>query len=245
MLDLMPVLLMLLFSLGLSVGTATIALVARRAKRHPAFRERLGLEPPPLCTHTCFLRRPVSWLAIRSRSLLAVQCALGMHDTKLCPLIRGLAGEEKLFICPPVRGWILVTGSGLPDPNDDVDACFRFVVELSRKLGHVQFFSASHVLHHHAWVRADAGRVVRAYAWAGKTLWKQGQPTRAEQELGVKCFDYTETAERSLFGQPDAIAANVDKVPLLAARWSVDPARLEERALDSDRGIAGEPSLRY
>ncbi|PWU17222.1 MAG: hypothetical protein C5B50_11745 [Verrucomicrobia bacterium] len=245
MLDLMPVLLMLLFSLALSVGTATIVLVARRARLRPRARRPRQQEPPPVCTHTCFLRRPAAWLAIKSRSLLAVQSALGMRHTKPCPLLQGLAGEEKLFICPPVKGWILVTGSGLPDPSDDVDACFRFLVELSRKLGHVQYFSASHMLYHHAWVRADAGRIVRAYAWAGRTLWRQGERTQAENELGVKCFGYTEPSERSLFGQPDLIAMNVDKVPLLAARWSLDPARLEERALDSERGIAGEPSLRY
>ena len=73
----------------------------------------------------------------------------------------------------------------MPDPAVDVDACFRFVVDLSRKLGQVQFFSASRILHHHAWVRVEGGRVVRAYAWAGETLWSQGLRTPAEKELGM------------------------------------------------------------
>ena len=109
--------------------------------------------------------------------------------------------EKKLFISPPVDGWILVIGSALPDPAADVDACFRFVMELSRKLGHVQFFSANRVLSHHAWVQVEAGRVRRAYAWAGTTLWKQGLKTTAEADLGLKCFDYFETAERTSFGR--------------------------------------------
>src|SRR5262249_32901967 len=145
----------------------------------------------------------------------------------------------------PVKGWILVFGSGLPDPSEDVDACFRFVLDLSRKLGHVQFFSASVVLHHHAWARVEAGRVQRAYAWAGKTIWKQGLRTRAETELGLKCLEYGEIAARTSFGAPEFMAANADKVPLLAARWSLDPAEIDERFFQHERGIAGEPSRRY
>jgi hypothetical protein len=136
-------------------------------------------------------------------------------------------------------------GSGLPDPSDDVDACFRFVLGLSRKLGQVQFFSASRILHHHAWVRAERGHVVRAYAWAGKTIWKQGLTTAAEKELRLKCFEYADPPQTTLFGEPEGIAANVDRLPLLAARWSLDPGEIDERFLQHERGIAGEPSRRF
>jgi hypothetical protein len=182
---------------------------------------------------------------VKSRSLRAVQSALDLHNPKPCSWMRGLAGEEKLFIAPPVKGWVLVMGSGLPDPSEDVDACFRFVQDVSRKLGQVQLFSVSHILHHHAWVKADNGKVVRAYAWAGRTLWQQGAPTLAERELDLKCFDYTEPAERISFHQPDPASANVEKVPLLAARWSLDPGRLDERLLETAPGVAGEPSRKY
>jgi len=46
----------------------------------------------------------------------------------------------------------------LPDPADDVDVCYRLLAELSRKLGHVQFFNANTVLNQHAWVQAEHGR---------------------------------------------------------------------------------------
>jgi hypothetical protein len=242
MLDVMPMLLLMLFSIALTIGGATIVLVVRRAERPPAVPPGPEFSP---ASRPCFMRRPESWLAIKSRSVLAVQSALALHNPKPCPLLKGMAGEEKLFISPPVKGWILVIGSGLPEPSEDVDACFRFLVEVSRKLGHVQFFSAGRVLQNHAWVQADAGRVVRAYAWAGKTLWKQGHRTAAETELNLKCFDYTDPAQRIAYGQPDVVAANVEKVPLLAARWSLDPARLDEGFLENERGIAGEPSRRF
>ncbi len=242
----MPVLLLVLFSIALSIGLGIVVVVIRRARHKPA-QPKKDPEDAGFCPYepTCIFRRPGCWLAIKGRSQLAVQSALGLHNPKPCSWIEGLAGSEKLFIAPPVKGWILVVGTGLPDPSDDIDACFRFVLDISRKLGQVQFFCLSRILHHHAWVKAERGKVVRAYAWAGRTLWQQGTPTPAERELDLKCFGYTDQTERPVFGQPDVAAINVDKVPLLAARWSLDPARIELRVLEAGCGIAGEPSLRY
>jgi len=244
--EVMPVLLLMLFSIALSVGMGIVVLVLRRiAARQHSLSQYRESSPNRLQEHPCAFRWPGSWLAIKSRNPLSVQSALGLHNPKPCSLIQGLAGEEKLFIAPPVKGWILVIGSGLPEPSDDVDVCFRFLLELSRKVGQVQFFSASRVLHYHAWVKADSGRIVRAYAWAGKTIWSQGSPTSAEKELSLQCFNYFDKTEPPAFGQPDIASLNADKVPLLAARWSIDPARIDARFLQMERGIAGEPSWRF
>ncbi len=239
----MPVFLLILFSVALSVGTGIIVMVIRRGRR----RERPSALAPEPCPFesTCIFQRPGCWLAIKTRSVLAVQCALGLNNVKPCSWTDGMMGEEKVFVAPPVKGWILVMGSGLPDPSDDVDACYRFITGLSRRLGQVQFFIASRIVHHHAWIRADNGRVVRAYAWAGKTLWQQGAITPAERDLGLKTFGYTELPERASFGQPDVSVVNTEKVPLLAARWSLDPARIDNQSLLSECGVAGEPSRRY
>jgi hypothetical protein len=242
----MPVMLLLLFSIAMSVGAGVFILLVRRAavRHRNLIRAR---EAAPLAAHdySCAFRWPGCWLAIKSRSPFAVQSALGLHNPKPCSWIQGLAGEEKLFIAPPVKGWILVMGSGLPEPSDDIDVCFRFLLELSRRVGQVQFFSASRVLHYHAWVKADGGRIIRGYAWAGKTLWSQGARTLAEKELDLRCFDYVDPVSPPAFGQPDFAALNVDRIPLLAARWSIDPGRIDARFLRMERGIAGEPSWRY
>ncbi|HLP76554.1 MAG TPA: hypothetical protein VK327_06485 [Candidatus Paceibacterota bacterium] len=169
-----------------------------------------------------------------------------MSNPHPCTWIQGLTSEQKLFIAPPIDGWILITGCGLPDPADDVDVCFRFLLDLSRKLGHVYFFSANPVVGSHAWARAEAGRIVRAYAWAGQTLWNQGVKSQTEIDLGLKCFRYFEEAATPvLFEQSDTVSSNVEKVPQLAAQWSIDPAAIDERTLDQACGIAGEPSRLY
>lgn len=184
------------------------------------------------------------WIAIRTSRLQAVQTALRVTKAMPCTWEEGFSAacEQKLFISPPVNGWVLVIGAHLPEASEDVDRCFRFLIDLSRKLGHVQYFSVNRALNHHAWVQAEQGTILRAYAWAGKTIWNQGIKTSAEIELGLKCFDYMESPERATFGQGDPFARNADRVPLLASRWSLDPTTIDPRLLSETRGIAGEVS---
>lgn len=241
--DLTPILLLLVLGLPMAAGTVMLVFVVGQLRRtRRIIRAPSGVLRDFVSTRTWGYQRPACWLVVRSHDLHAVQAAMGLHHAKPCSWRHGLAGEEKLFIAPPFNGWILVTGSQLPDPSEDVDVCYRFVVEASRKLGHVQFFSLNPVLHHHAWVQADNGRIIRAYAWARTTVWNQGTPTSAEEDLGLTCFDYAESTEESLLGQPEALETNVEKLPLLADRWSFDPARINERLLERMQGVAGEPA---
>jgi hypothetical protein len=136
-------------------------------------------------------------------------------------------------------------GSALPNPCDDEDVAFRFLLQLSRKLGHVQFFSAGGIFNQHAWVRVDTGHVYRAYAWSGKTLWNQGELTDAEKDLGMKCYDYWQSPSGSFFNRSDSGAANADKVHLLAARWSLDPDEIDDQFIEHALGIVGEPGLPF
>lgn len=244
--SLIPAMLLALFLIAVLTGTTVILLVLRwRRKRgetnQPASQVFKDFSIPLAAT---MLRRPTTWLAVRSRNVHAVQMALGLHNVQPCTWTEGLAGEEKLFVAPPVKGWVLIIGTNLPDPADDVDLCFRFLTGLSHKLGHVHYFKANRVLGHHAWVRVEAGRVVRGYAWAGKALWNQGAPTRAEGELGMKCFHYFESPNQ-MFDEFDVAASNVEKVSLLAGRWSLDPGAVDERLFEHAYGIAGEPPRLY
>jgi hypothetical protein len=179
--------------------------------------------------HSMFPQRPSSWLAIRAATPERVRSALGLSRFAPCSWAEGMTGEHEFFISPRLNGWVIVTGLAIPTPDEDVDECFRFLVSLSRKLGHVQFFHAQRASHHHAWARLDDGYVTRAYAWADGTVWNQGPKTMPEIELGLKCFDYGEPCPRSV------AARNAERVARLAARWNFDPAAVDERAV----GVAG------
>jgi hypothetical protein len=232
----------LLAMLGFVFGLGTMMLVwmiaLHRRARLAEFKIR-QMEKFPLF-QSAFGSRPTCWLAVRSLNPKAVQATLGLDHFAPCPWAEGMMGGHGFFIGPPVNGWIIVTGSGLPNPGCDVDECFYFLTELSRKLGHVQFFQAERVLHHHAWMRVENGVVTRAYAWAGETVWNQGRKTAAETELSMKCFGYGEHPDAASWAAAEWTATNVAKVPLLAARWSLDPARIDERLRNHASGVAGE-----
>jgi hypothetical protein len=183
--------------------------------------------------------RPACWLAIRSVSTEAVKTALGLNRATPCSWVEGLAGSHEFFISPRVNGgWVIVTGLGLPNPTDDVDATFLFLIGLSRKLGHVQYFYAEKFSRHHAWARLDDGCVTRGYAWTGETAWNQGQMTFPETETGLKVFDYGDQSATFLDSE-----LNFEKVPRLAARWSIDPADVKLDSARQSIGLAGESAI--
>ena len=237
--DFISILLLAMMSMGVVIGLLILGwmmAVHRRLRREQrSFAESFSFlplkqEPAP---------RPACWLAIRSVSTEAVKTALSLDRATPCSWVEGIAGSHEFFISPRVHGgWVIVTGLGLPNPSDDVDATFLFLTALSRKLGHVQYFYAEKFSRHHAWARLDDGCVTRAYAWAGETVWHQGQKTLPEIEAGLRTFGYGEQAFTILDTE-----MNFEKVPQLAARWSIDPAEVR---LDSTRqsiGLAGESAL--
>jgi hypothetical protein len=249
--DSIPLTLLVLIGFGISLGAGMLWLVVRLRRQSSALKQARQINRSLASFaerrqfHPNFTQRPSLWLAIRSQNPTEVQEALSLNDPTPCSWVECMNGEHTLFITPPVNGWLFVIGTGLPVPADDVDACFHLLTALSRKLGQVQFFQADPVLRHHAWARVEAGRVVRAYAWAETTLWNQGIKSAAEMELGLKCFAYGADIAASKWGAADLLAANVEKVPLLAARWSLDPATIDGRILAQAHGIAGKPSRLY
>ena len=234
--------LLALHMLALGVGTIMflgIILLHRRAR---AVQPMAHPDGSPVYPGLDFTHRPARWLAIRSLHPKAVQAALGAGHPVRCPGSEGLTGDHLFFIRPPVKDWIIVTGSGLPHPGHDVDRCFHFLIRLSRMLGQVQFFLADPLLNHHAWVRVENGVVRRAYVWANETAWNQGAKSISEIELYMKCFGYGEAAGMGDSATEASAAANVKKVLSLAARWSFDPTAIERCLPGPDRGIAGKSS---
>jgi len=247
--DIFAIALLALLGFVLGGGVSAVLLVRRHLRVRRRRIGRLHLERPGSAAefsrfslvpfNPLQVKPPARWLAIRSRDTQAVQVALRLNNPQPCSWAEGVFSARKLFIAPPINGWTLVFGAGLPIPDDDVDVCYRFLRELSQKLGQVQFFQTDPILQHHAWAQLESGRVVRAYAWAGATLWNQGVKTSAEIAVGMNCFGYGENPGSDDWVLADHLVANVDKVPQLAQRWSLDPAEINLRYVAHHQGIAG------
>jgi hypothetical protein len=229
--------LLMLIPLGVVLGIGAFFIYCARRRATLAGGEEPGA-PLPSPPRSAAFEQPARWLAVKAAHPSVVQAALHLHRPTACSWEEGLAEarEDKLFISPSRSGWVLVVGSGLPEPSEDSDKCYHFLTALSRKLGHVQFFSASRVVPHHGWAMLERGHVFRAYAWAGETLWNQGPLTGAEKDLGMVCLEYA--VEQSQYALREALAANAEKVNQLAARWSLDPGAIPPE-MWLGRGIVG------
>src|SRR5207248_4819823 len=73
-----------------------------------------------------------AWLAIRSEDLSAVAKELKLTNLQLSSWSHGVAetaGTNLLFVAPPIRGWVLVIGNGLPYAPQDY--CLTLLSDLS------------------------------------------------------------------------------------------------------------------
>ncbi len=187
--------------------------------------------------------QPRRWMAFRTRNMGVVRNALGVTNAEVCSWEQGLskATERNLFITPPIRGWILVFGHYLPNPSDDIDTFYKLMRNVSTEVGEVQFFCLDAVVHEHAWVRLIDGNVVRSYVWAESVLWNEGKPSSAELSLRMHSFDYGDQSDtESLADMNQKLEYNLEHLHALAARWSLDPLRVEPKDFASEFGLTGE-----
>jgi hypothetical protein len=228
-------------TLGTIIAVAVIRTLALRRQRGMKTDETHDDPAANLRLSSPLTETSARWLMIRSSSPLSVQSVLGLNHPKSCSWVEGLQrlSEHALLISPSVKGWLIVLGPGLPDPVEDADTCFHFIRRLSRELGQVHYYGFNRAVNQHAWIRAESAQIIRAYVWAGETLWNQGAMTRAERELDLKCFDYWEHPEHDPMAR-HSHDANAEKVLALAARWSVDPLVMEDTRFGHARAIAGD-----
>ncbi|MBG87544.1 MAG: hypothetical protein CMO80_11685 [Verrucomicrobiales bacterium] len=184
---------------------------------------------------------PQRWVAVQGVKPEALVNAFQMEDLAECSWTEGMnvMEEQRLFVSPPIDDWILIFGESLPDPAEDIDRTYRFLNKLSIELGHTQFFSVNRALGYHAWAKLYQGATVRAYAWAGETLWNQGNPTSAELSLKMRCPDYFEHEEISWQEQHQFSHENIERVPSLASRWSIDPTSIDPKRMTPYPGFSG------
>ena len=183
-----------------------------------------------------------SWVVLRSQNPRAVQKALGLARPATSIWLNEQAeshSPDRLFISSPVGPWILLFGPRLPTPDEDIDRCYRFLANLSRRLGETQYYCQNPVTYQHAWARLDQGVVIRGYAWYQETLWNQGSVSAAERQTGIKTYGYGESPELWAYGMEEIYRRNTEQVFQLAELWSVDP-RAISRALLLKPGLSGD-----
>ena len=243
--DMAAYLLLLLLAAVIVLGAVTFLLVLHFIRQRPrdhadGSHPGTGAAGPISWQNGGLLLVPARWMAVRASTVREVRNALELSNATPCTIEDGLAGNhgQALFLAPPVNGWVLITGPGVPDPAADIDEVYHLLRSLSIKLGAAQFFSFNRALGHHAWAWARGGGIVRAFAWTGQTVWIEGEPTPAEKALQLRTPGYGEAPRRFAHGV-DPLLSNLDRVPILAARWSLEPVSVHQQQPHAV-GVSGE-----
>ncbi len=178
-----------------------------------------------------------TWLAIRGATAQSVAETLGLERVGPSNWKNGVdaAYEGRVFVSPPLRGWILVATAFLPDPGDreHPDRATPFLASLVRAFPEVQYFASHRVVGLAAWARAVEGRFVRKFAYSGEqgeVPWDIGSPTPEEVELGL-VFSANQDEWQHYPDEKDVVA--------VAGAWSVDPSTLESQGFSADIGLVG------
>lgn len=182
----------------------------------------------------------MSWLAVRSDDPARIAKLLKLEGLQSANWETGIAAayafqEHKVFISPPVTGWVFILCSSFPefiDPENP-DNCTPPFQDLCRSCDPVFFFSTHRVVEYHAWARLDSGQVSRAYAYLGErgeTMWNHGEQTEEERNLGLNYFEDTppEGQGDEYWDREDLKYPSEEDVMEIAGAWSLNPQSLNE-----------------
>lgn len=199
----------------------------------------------------------MGWLAIRTRDTERVVERLALSDTLSVNWDNGLGtvysevdGQSAVFVTPPVNGWTFVIGLALPQPlgKSFVDKTIPLLLDLGSQFIEVQYYLAYPALDCFAWARVIDGRVVRAYAINDEgVVWNKGKPSKEEKTLGNRLYEVRGVKKRrGPDGEGELILYPTEQhVMQLAAKWSVDPTRLEGMMIGPAHGVLGQAPARW
>jgi hypothetical protein len=200
------------------------------------------------------LDQPVSfgykcmWFAIKSVHTEELIKILGLSNIRPCNWNIGIekAYENSVYITPPINGWTLACGRGLPhgDTKEGIEFVKSILQKLSKEYGEAQFFCTHRVTEYHCWIKAVEGNIERVYSYlgeAGENIMIEGVATDFEKTLHLVDTFSNDAKEKNYFEREDINLPDEEIVMKVAENWSIDPTTLENRNdIMSALGLLGE-----
>jgi hypothetical protein len=155
------------------------------------------------------------------------------------------AVSSKIFISPPIDGWMLAICGKIPLVDHSSEDIFikdlkSILIKLSSELGEAQYFASNRVSSYYCWCCAKNGRINRLYYYSDGTMLCEGEPIGLEKELKLlKPSDLDPENDVDL--DDESIAWPDEELVLkIAGSWSINPATLSDRKdLQPSAGLYG------
>ena len=214
-----------------TIEVAALVLAPRLEERRVVFNDEPDLP--------CAFGSDMAWIAVKTDDPAVVLSTLGIPlatpsnwNSGIGTVYDTALGERRIFVSPPVEGWVFVVGSALPHPHGRAftDKLTPLLVELSLHLGEVQYFAAYPDLDFFAWAKLSAGRIVRAFGIGDEGIVLQrGRTTREERALGLTLFELRGVrGRRGDAGGELLMHPTSEHVIRLAGAWSLNPTLLPD-----------------
>jgi hypothetical protein len=192
----------------------------------------------------------MAWFAIPTEDSAKVIRALGLKDPIRANWESGVGAVysdiSQVFVTPPVEGWTLVLGLGLPsfDTPERNQEFLTFIDRIAASYRAFYYFGTHRVVDFHGWVKVAGGKIERAYAYLGErgeTLYESGRKTPDEIALGFAFFDERspEAASQGYYERKDLRFPNEQDVMKISAAWAISTQTLDKRT-EKGTGYLGQ-----
>jgi hypothetical protein len=176
------------------------------------------------------------WFAIKSVHTEELIKTLNLSNIRPCNWQMGIekAYENSVYITPPINGWTLACGRGLPhgDTKEGIEYVKNILQNLSEDYGEAQFFCTHRVTEYHCWIKAVEGDIQRVYSYLGEAnenIIIEGEATEFEKTFHLVDTFSVESRERNYFEREDITLPDEEIVMKVAESWSINPSTLENR----------------
>ena len=183
----------------------------------------------------------MAWLAIKTEDTKRVAEILRLSDVKMANWSSGVGttydGELNkefsfIYVTPPVAGWTLVVGTGLPQLYGKafLDRATPLWKELSQTFSDVHAFCSFPDFDFFSWACFRNGVAKRVYAVNDNGIvCNIGRVSKAERVFGINRFELRGVRGRKGdTGGKILLYPTENHVMQIARSWSLDPTRLEQ-----------------
>ena len=182
----------------------------------------------------------MAWFAIPTEDSAGVIRAFGFKNGMPANWATGVrtvySDLGHAFVTPPIDGWTLVVGLGLPsfDTEEMTREFLAFIDTVAASFPDFYYFGTHRVVDFHGWMRVSNGKIQRAYAYLGErgeTLYESGTKSDEEIALGFNFFDERsqEASSEGYFGREDLRYPNEKDVVRISAAWTISTQTLDQR----------------
>ena len=186
------------------------------------------------------------WAAVKTEDTEQLLTVLNLKKMEKTDWVEGTikAYNGYVFVLPPVRGWTLISGWGLPAPDHEqgVERTKKFLNHLSHIFFEAQLFCAIRNVDAAVWIRSINGKTERLYSIGDGNAFIEGVPTEVEKQWDLLSTDNLKNGNAETYEKK--IWPDVNHVLEVAENWSINPMKLEEEKEIGTFGYTGRFSIK-